>query len=172
MKVVEYATQLSVVEVEAAYAELYEEQPAPGNIAEWSRRVAAAVGVRQPDFKVLLRNVTQVGQTFVDVSGLGPRAELAQYYLEAGLPVPSEPVCSMSFTPWEEWRELEVVDRTTPQQTPAQVAAHLYYEMTWFGFPEQTEVKRDELMDTMEEVKRGLGVVTPFDPADYADDHN
>lgn len=58
---------------------------------------------------------------------------------------------SLSLTPWEEWiaMKVEVGDMHVDE-----AAAHVYWEMTWHGWPEGQEEVRDRLKDQMEKIER------------------
>lgn len=72
---------------------------------------------------------------------------------------------AFDFTPWEEARELEIVNDT--KMTDAQIAATAYYEMTWHGWPESTRERLDSIHDAIEDIERGGAELIPFDPDKY-----
>lgn len=61
---------------------------------------------------------------------------------------------ALDFMEWGDWKGQPVINETGEEMTPDNIAAQLYYEMTWHGFPEQTEMRRDRLMDSVEEISR------------------
>lgn len=61
-------------------------------------------------------------------------------------------VWGMSFVPWAELLGQEVVSRSHLDMTPAEAAAHVFWEMTWHGMEEAMEDRRDEVMDRLDEV--------------------
>jgi hypothetical protein len=62
---------------------------------------------------------------------------------------------SLSFSSWSDWKLMEVVDRTTENLPTDMLAMNLYYEMTWYGWPEEMLAVRDEVFDRAEAVERG-----------------
>lgn len=148
MRVRDIINAADPAKVEAEYRRAY-----PGEVEEhgaktWAnadsfRRyrqiVSDAVGVVDEPMTVIVRHVRDGDGERFDVSGACPDDD-ASYALE--------------FTPWGEWKLMEV-------EHPAdldvhQVACHLYYEMTWGGWPEQIQQRFDHIMDLKEEVEREL----------------
>ena len=66
---------------------------------------------------------------------------------------------SLSFTPWGEWKLLPVEDRTGKGLTTDQIAAHLFYEITWHGSEEDASDRLIHVKDladkAMDEIERG-----------------
>ena len=62
---------------------------------------------------------------------------------------------SLSLTPWEEWRAMEVFDRSGRELSVEMLAMSLYYEMTFHGWPEDAWAVRDKLGDMVEAIERG-----------------
>jgi hypothetical protein len=73
---------------------------------------------------------------------------------------------SLSFTPWGEWKLMSVEDRSGKMLTADQIAAHLYYEICWYGWEEQASEVIEEVKDRKEAVDRGLCELVPFLPSD------
>jgi hypothetical protein len=69
---------------------------------------------------------------------------------------------SLSFTPWGEWKLLAIEDATGKALTVDQIAAHLFYEICWYGWEDQAEQVRDDVRDAKEAVDRGLVGLTPL----------
>ncbi|MBB6424919.1 DUF6557 family protein [Sphingopyxis sp. JAI128] len=62
---------------------------------------------------------------------------------------------AIEFTPWGQWKLLPVLcEGFAPSND--EIAAHLYYEMTWFGWPENTVAKLDDLTDAVERICRDI----------------
>jgi hypothetical protein len=62
-------------------------------------------------------------------------------------------IFSMSFIPWGETLNAHVVDNTN--STDAEVAAHLFWEITFHGDEIDMEEARDSLLDQVEQLDRG-----------------
>jgi len=59
--------------------------------------------------------------------------------------------------PWCEWIAMEVKDADNHELPPAELAAHVFWELTWHGYTESAaENCRDRLMDRIEELDRIL----------------
>ena len=46
--------------------------------------------------------------------------------------------------------------------TPDEIAAHLYYEITWHGWEEEGQEKLAGLLDQVEAIERGDVKIAPF----------
>lgn len=98
------------------------------------------IGVVDEPMTVIIRRVRdEDDEERYDVSGEG---------------LDDEALYALEFTHWGEWKLMEV-------EYPAdldlhQAACHLYYEMTWCGWPEQIVQRRDDLLDLEEQVEREL----------------
>ena len=94
-------------------------------------------GMRVKVSKVLSED--DPGNTYYDVSGkVGDR------------------LYAIEFTDWGVWKLLPVDNDTDEDLSVDQLAAHIYYEMTWAGWPEDMVAKRDSLADQIEEIQRDL----------------
>lgn len=76
------------------------------------------------------------------------------FYNVFGAKVGDDTSYGLSFTPWSEWMGMKVSDETVASFSPEQICAHCLYEMTFYGFEEETIERRwKELLDSAEEVK-------------------
>ncbi len=57
---------------------------------------------------------------------------------------------AIEFRPWGEWKLLPV----EAEMPIDDAATHIYYEMTWGGWPEQSEERFADICDAAEEVRR------------------
>ena len=55
---------------------------------------------------------------------------------------------------WGECKEMTFLDRSEKNLTIDEQAAHIYFEMTWWGWPEEAEDRLANLMDKVEEIER------------------
>lgn len=113
----------------------------------------ATVGIRECDdqFKVVVEWVDEKW---------GKNDEYHdQYFNVSGRKViDPEQAWSLSMTDWGVWREMEVEDETGKGLSTNEIAAHVYYEITWFGWPHTMEEHRDNILDLTKGVKRELGI--------------
>ena len=155
MRVIELASRCTpermLEEYEAAYGTTHGHSPA--SVGEWLRRMAAAVPVRTP-MQVLVEAVTDEGGE--------------QYYSVSGRKPGDATKWAVDMAPWEEWREMEVVDPTN-RLTTDQLAAHVFFEMTWHGWPEEIEEKKEKLLDTVEQLQRDLASGQPLEELGYTE---
>lgn len=56
-------------------------------------------------------------------------------------------VVGLDFLPWNQWAGLRVLDETGENLSLDQLAAHVYYEMTWHGWPGQASAEDIEISD-------------------------
>lgn len=73
----------------------------------------------------------------------------------------------LDLTSWSKWKLMEVEDQTGHNFSPDQIAAHLYYEITWHGWEEKAIDLRDRLEDQIEALQRGNIALHPFRPEDF-----
>lgn len=67
-----------------------------------------------------------------------------------------ETVYSLSMTDWGVWREMEVEDETEKNLSIDELASHVFYEITWFGWPERMQESRDSLLDQCDSFQRAM----------------
>lgn len=148
MRVLDIINAADPAEVEAEYRRAYPGEVEDHGSGTWANAdsfcryrqiVNNAIGVIDEPMSVVIKCVREDDEERYDVSGRRPNDD-ASYAIE--------------FSPWGEWKLMEV-------EYPAdldvhQAACHLYYEMTWCGWPEQIIQKRDELFDLKEQVQRDL----------------
>ena len=67
-------------------------------------------------------------------------------------------------TDWGEWKEMVVVDLTNKNLSDDELIMHVYYEMTWFGWPSKMEETRDNIMDQVEQIKKDFADYKQGDP--------
>jgi hypothetical protein len=67
-----------------------------------------------------------------------------------------ETAYSLSMTDWGVWREMDVEDETEKNLSIDELAAHVYYEITWHGWPESMEQTRDEINDQYESFQKSF----------------
>lgn len=130
---------------------------------EFRDRLNSFVGIREGDdqFKAIVQWIVQDWSKI----GSGKITSIDEYFSVGGRKVNDpEQVWSMSMTDWGVWKEMEVEDETEKNLTEAELAAHIYYEMTWFGWPEQATEHRDNLMDQMEKIDRDFSGWKDGDP--------
>lgn len=63
---------------------------------------------------------------------------------------------SMSFVPWGEIVGQPVVVELGREPEPGEIAAHLFYEITWHGSEEEGNERFMDVLDRLEEVTRSL----------------
>ena len=156
MRVIELASRCTpermLEEYEAAYGTTHGHSPA--SVGEWLRRMAAAVPVRS-EMQVVIRLI--------------PESKFNPEHYDVGGVVPGDPTnWAIDFTSWGQWREMEVVD-TTNSLTTDQLAAHVFYEMTWHGWPEDIEEKHQGLLDKVEQLNRDLASGQPLEQLGYTE---
>jgi hypothetical protein len=98
----------------------------------------------------------------VDVSGLHPKSEELDW---DGKPYPPDTRWAIDFTPWTEWREMEVVQNPLDEpMSSLDLATHIIEELTWHGLPSSQEERFDEVLDRVEEFNRVVesGEKSPF----------
>lgn len=62
---------------------------------------------------------------------------------------------AIEYRPWSEWKWMEVYAPTG--MSVDEIATNIYYEITWGGWEESGQQRLDEIMDSLESVKRLLG---------------
>ena len=102
----------------------------------------ATVGVSEPMRAV----ITAIPDEF------GERDGAARYDVSGDDGIESN--WSLGFTSWSEWKLMEVVDRSGANLSTDILAASLYFEMTWHGWPEDMIDRRDDVLDRAEAVRR------------------
>ena len=118
------------------------------------------VGVNRGDgMRVILRHVED---KWSQHPGCGEDEE----YIDVGGTDAEGAHWSLSFTPWGEWKLLTVEDVTGKNLTPDEIAAHLYYEITWHGWEEEGQEKLAGLLDQVEAIERGDVKIAPFRDSD------
>lgn len=60
---------------------------------------------------------------------------------------------SLSLTDWSEWKNMQVRDESNKSLSTDQLAAHIYYEMTWHGWPDSQEELRESLTSQIEKIE-------------------
>jgi len=143
MRVIDCINEASRDGVLAAYSAAYDDTPDQETWLRFKRVLNDCALVRRDDgMAVILRHVApdDEDEAYIDVGGRGRTGER----------------WALCFTDWSDWKGMEVIDETGQALTVDQIAAHLFYEMTWYGFPEQMIAKREELFDQVEEVKRSI----------------
>lgn len=148
MRVVDIVNEADPAKVEAEYRRAYSREVKEHGEGTWASAdsfrqyrmiVNGAVGVVDDPMTVLITCLRDDEGERYDVSGSRPDDD-ASYALE--------------FTSWGEWKLMDV-------EYPAcldvhQAACHLYYEMTWCGWPEQIIQRRDEIFDLKDQAERDL----------------
>ncbi|WP_324742744.1 DUF6557 family protein [Tsuneonella sp. CC-YZS046] len=151
MRVVDIINAADAAKVEAEYRRAYSHEVAEhgektwataANFRQYQGIVNGAVGVVKERMTVVIKYIQ------------GADEEEADWYDVSGrLPNEDTPY-ALEFTPWGEWKLMEV---EYPDDLDVhQAACHLYYEMTWCGWPEQIQQRFDTLMDLKEEAERDL----------------
>lgn len=67
-------------------------------------------------------------------------------------------VWALDLSPWSDWALLPVVDATGQSLSVDELAAHVYYEITWGGWPEQSEKRAAKIIADVEDLKLQLGI--------------
>ncbi len=153
LRVTDYINAAKPEAVIAEYREHYAEDGWDNCEAfEQFRRVLnGKIGIQRTDnMRVLIRwsDASEWGDAHYDVGGADDTA--ANW--------------SLSFTPWGEWKLLPVEDASGKRPTTDQIAAHLYNEISWYGWEESAASVRDDVLDAKEAVDRGLVKLTPIFP--------
>ncbi len=149
MNVLQIATQAQPQRVMELYREAYETDHgySASDVVRWAALVRAATPENTlMEARVYLTRDAPDEDECYTVDGVCPEGR--QWALE--------------FTPWGQWRQMAVVDATGKGLCVDALAAHVMYEMTFCGWPEQMEERRDSLMDTVEQIKRDLATGTPL----------
>jgi hypothetical protein len=155
MKVIEIATQADPIRLLAEYQRAYDTLHGHDvhTVARWRNELKKVVPVRS-DMKVVVRYT------------VGEEADGGGYYDVSGEDDAADN-WALDLSPWSEWRELEVIDRTGKGLNLDQLAAHLLYEMTWHGWPEEIEAISDGLRDQVEQIDRDIASGVPLEELGY-----
>lgn len=167
MNVMSLMRQANPDEVARIYNEAYNSETKNdgwGNserFTEFVNRLESEVGIRggEDQFKVSV--------TWIDYKWGGKDNEKYhdQYYSVGGHKVNDPKMTwSLSMTDWGEWKEMEVEDKTDHNLSINDLAAHIYYEMTWYGWPETMVNKRGDILDSFDKFTRDFEGYKEGDP--------
>jgi len=90
------------------------------SFSRYRQIVNDAIGVVDGGMCVIITYVREDGDGRYDVSGRQPNDEVSY---------------ALDFSPWGEWKLMNV--KCLSEMDVYQVECHLYYEMTWYGWPEK-----------------------------------
>ena len=141
MRVLDYINRANFAEVQTVYAESY---GLSLDAQTWDRFWAllnAAITV-QTDMQVIVGNLAAE-----DFDPAAPRRARVGGRDNQGS-------WSLVFKEWSDWKVMPVVDETGLGLSISEIASHLFYEMTWHGFPEDMIAVRDHIVDMVEAVNR------------------
>jgi hypothetical protein len=167
MKVGQLINQADASEVARIYNETYNSGErndgwgSPEVFDRFRERINFTIGINEGD------DQCKVVIEWVDQKWGGPNNDkYHDQYFHVGARRVLDPkqVYSLSMTDWGVWKEMEVEDETNKNLSTNELAAHIYYEMTWFGWPETMEEKRDSLIDMAEQVQRDFADYKEGDP--------
>lgn len=129
MRVLDILNAASPDKVEEEYLRAYSEEVKNHGTDAWANAhsfsryrqiVNDTISVVDGGMCVVITYVREDGYGRYDVSGRQPNDEVS-YALE--------------FSPWGEWKLMNV--NCPSEMDVHQAACHLYYEMTWYGWPDQ-----------------------------------
>lgn len=163
MRVIEYLNGVEPAAVSAAYAAAYSDGDcSPDEFAQFVATMNRKICVSRTDgMRVILKHVIE---RWSEHPGCGEDED----YIDVGGVDAEHSNWSLSFTPWGEWKLMEVEDASGKSLTPAEIAAHLYYEITWHGTEEDALERQTGLLDQVEAIERGTAKLVPFKPEDFA----
>ncbi len=69
---------------------------------------------------------------------------------------PDGTLVAMDLTLWPVWRDLQVVDLSGQNLRPVQLAAMVYFEMTWHGGQAQIVERKADLQQRLDEVEQAI----------------
>lgn len=166
MNVMSLMHQASPAEVARIYNETYNTNRNDGwgtveAFNEFRVRLGDVVGVREGDdqFKCVVQ--------WIDYHWGGKdNNEYHEQYFSVGGRMIRDPdqTYSLSMTDWGVWKEMEVEDETDKNLSIDELATHIYYEITWFGWQDQMVDKRDEITDQVEQIDRDFSEWKKGDP--------
>jgi hypothetical protein len=154
MKVAEIISRANAAAVAELYNKEYnsgERDDGWGNIETFERfrrMVSQAVGIRSGDdqltlqIKLVTDKICEEDEPYTDVSGI--KQGVSHGFSIAGMD-------------WGEVKEMEVVLDGIDDLSIDEKAMHIYYEMTWHGWPEEAREHIDEIHDMAEAISRKLG---------------
>ncbi len=144
--------------------QMLEDTVSPEVVARWARMVAEAVQI-QGTVQVVVTRGKMIGggdRLFYDVSGRDTSPEALEEqragYAQAGLECPPQGAADLGldFTEWGEWAQMDVVNETGEELSPTVLAALVFYEMTWHGFPEEIRERLVDLEDSVDALVREI----------------
>lgn len=164
MKVSQLINQANASEVARLYQEIYSTTDGWGSVEsfdEFRDRLNKTVGILEGEdqFKVIVE--------WIDQKWGGPNNDkFHDQYMSVGGRKVKDPdqIWSLSMTDWGAWKEMEVDDESGKNLSLDELAMHVYYEMTWWGWPETQEEHRDRLTDLAEQVDRDFADYKDGDP--------
>lgn len=141
MRVCDLANAATAEELTALLEVLYPEFEHPvALVREWQAAMRRPVAGPPPAITVTLHMAADWPSEVlrVQVNGLAPGnpAHLA-----------------LDLTPWQEWHQMPVEDRTGLALDAATMAAHVCYEMTWHGGEDENERRRESVIRVAEEAE-------------------
>lgn len=153
-RVIDYINEANPEKVIEAYRASYcdEEHECPWANFEVFNKFRSVlndkVGVKRDDVTIVIR--------YVYKDWKDPVLGIEEYFDVSGRIKGEESLFAMEFAPWGEWKLYPVVDESNKNLTTEEIAAHLYYEITWGGWEEQGQERLAEINDRMEEVMRSI----------------
>lgn len=137
MRVIDYINQADPAKVEAIYTEEYLETFVTWSLPETFEK-----------FRTYLNTIDSIENNFINVCIDYHESEDSNWYdvnILDGLTL-----YAADFVEWEEWKAYEVIDRTGKELDVDQIATHLYWEMTFHGWPDEMRKQKKQLEEIIE----------------------
>lgn len=117
--------------------------------AEAFREFVTVLGQQEPNTRLLERGM---------VAEVSLRTREGTAYFSCDGRDAEGSVWALDLSPWSDWVLLPVVDATGQILSVDELAAHVYYEITFGGWPEESEKRAAKIKSDVENLKAQLGL--------------